>query len=93
MPTRNRSKTSSQEPDFPSRPAAEGTSISVVVDGEEQTIKATKAGDGHQLTPKNAAQAAALSKFSDAALNPPPPEPEAAAGSDDAGDGDGGDQA
>lgn len=61
-----------EEQRFESRPATEGAAVSVVVDGTEQTIEAKHGPDGWTLTPENEAQAAALARFSDSALQPEP---------------------
>jgi hypothetical protein len=86
------------EPTWPSRPVTEGSAVTLTVNDEERTLKATKDGAGWSITPTDAAEAAALERFADAAFDPPPPpepeEDEAGASDDSAGNGgDGGDQA
>jgi hypothetical protein len=71
-----RKKKAEQAPAFTSRPAAEGTAVSVIVNNEERTLEAEKTKDGWAITPTDAAEATALAGFSDEALDPlPPPEP------------------
>ena len=69
-----RRKQPAEEPEFAARPAAEGTTVTVIVNDEERELKAEQSGDGWAIQPASAAEAAALERFGDEALNPPAPE-------------------
>lgn len=66
-------RTQREQPEFPARAAAEGTVITFIEHGKESELKAVTSGDGWAIQPTTAAEAAALERFSDEALNPPPP--------------------
>jgi hypothetical protein len=73
---------------FEPRAAAKGTSVSVVIGNEERELKAKKDKGGWAITPKDAAEAAALAQFSDDALDPPPPPEPGPEAADSAANGD-----
>lgn len=67
-----KTKLAERTPEFPSRPAAAGAEVTVVVHDEERTLKAMKGKGGWAITPTDADEARALAQFSDEALDPPP---------------------
>lgn len=62
----------SDEQTFPSRPASEGAAVTLFVDNEEVTLEAEKRDGEWVITPTSDAEAAALERFADSALQPQP---------------------
>lgn len=73
--SKRKKKAADEAPAFPSRPAAEGAAISVIVNDEERTLEAVETADGWAITPGDAAEARALERFADEAFMPTPAGP------------------